>query len=501
MDTKTQSSIRPPVVGVFGHIDHGKSTLLDYIRKTNTTAKEAGGITQRMSAYKVTHKNSEGKTSSITFLDTPGHEAFGALRSRGASVADIAILVVAADEGVKPQTLEALNSIKQAHIPFIVAMTKIDKPNASVDRTKQVLAENEIYIEGYGGDVPAVALSAVSGEGVNDLLDMIILLSEISDLKADPKKPGEGIVIGAERSVTKGIGASLILKDGHIKSGMFVVCDTTLSPVRIMENFEGKPIKEAFPSDPVRILGFDKMPPVGEIVQVVSNKKEAEALVEKNKAAAPKLDGILDIGPTDAPVSIPVIIKASTTDVIEAIVHEIRKIKNDRVAVKIISRGVGFISEGDVKLAMTKEGSVILGFDTKTDAAAKNLAERAGVTIETFNIIYKLAEWLENLMAERRPKMKAEEKSGIAKILKTFSRTKDKQIVGGRVNEGTISLNNDVKIMRRDAEVGRGKVKALQQSKVETKEVTEGIEFGAMIESKIEIMPGDFIEAFSIIEN
>lgn len=395
MKERETNIIRPPIVAVMGHIDHGKSTLLDYIRSTNTTEKEAGGITQRMSAYKVSKKDSSGKEMFITFLDTPGHEAFGALRSRGARVADIAILVVAADEGVKPQTLEALSSIKEAGIPYIVAMTKIDKNNANIDRIKQNLAENDIFIEGYGGDIPAVAISAVSGKGISELLDMILLVAEISDLKARTDIKAEGIIIAAENSKTKGIGATIIIKNGVIKSGMFVVCEDSFSPVRILENFEGKNIKEAGPSDPVKVLGFNKMPPVGVLAICVSSKKEAEEMVEQNILNTPKVENILDIGPADANISIPVIIKASTTDVLEAIIHEIKKIQNDRVAVKIISRGVGFISESDVKLATTKLGSIILGFDTKVDAGAKNLAERDGIEIQIFNIIYKLKEWLE----------------------------------------------------------------------------------------------------------
>ncbi len=498
---KEKNIIRPPVVGVFGHIDHGKSTLLDYIRKTNVAGGEAGGITQRLSAYKVLKKDPAGKDVSITFIDTPGHEAFQALRSRGARVADVAILVVAADEGVKPQTKEALKTIKDAGIPYIVAMNKIDRPNANIEKLKGDLAENEIYIEGYGGDIPAIAVSAVTGAGIPELLEMVLLVAEIADLKARVDLPGEGIVIGSETSKTRGIGATIIVKNGCIKSGMYVVCEDAMAPVRIMENFEGKMIKEAGPSDPILITGFNKMPPVGSILETVATKKEAEAMAEKNKKNVLKIDSVIDIGPADALISIPIIIKASTTDVLEAIIHEIRKIQNDRVAVKIISNNVGFITEGDVKLAMTKEGSLILGFDTKIDAVAKNLSERAGVKIEIFNIIYKLTEWLENEMKERRPKMQSEEVGGIAKVLKCFSRTKDKQIVGCRVEEGAVMVGEEVKIMRREAEIGRGRIRNLQQSKMEVKEVKEGLELGTTIESKMEILPGDKIEAFKVVEN
>ncbi len=500
MQNKEDTTTRPPVVAVMGHIDHGKSTLLDYIRKTNTTAREAGGITQRMSAYKVTHKSAEGKEISITFLDTPGHEAFKELRSRGAKVADIAILVVAADEGVKPQTVEAINQIKEASLPFIVAMNKIDRPNANPERVKQMLAEADVYVEGWGGDVPCVPVSALKGDGIPELLDMISLLAEIGEYKADATKQAEGVVIEAQNSKQKGISATLMVKSGTLKIGNFIVAGDAIAPTRIVEDFKGDKTETAGPSDPVRITGFDRLPPVGAPFKAVSSKKEAELLAAENATLNAKQENALTIGPENPSVAIPVIIKASSTDVIEAILHELRKIQNERVGLKIVSTGIGFISEGDVKLALTKAGSVILGFDTKIDVSAKVLAERDSVLIQTFDIIYKLTEWLENYMIEKTPKMKTEVIHGTAKILKLFSNSKDKQVLGARVEQGLISLNDEVRISRRDAELGRGRIRELQQSKSKTSEVKEGLECGAMIESKVEIMPGDKIESFAVVE-
>ena len=493
-------SARPPVVAVMGHIDHGKSTLLDFIRKTNTAAREVGGITQRMSAYKVPHKDAHGKDSTITFLDTPGHEAFKELRSRGAKVADIAVLVVAADEGVKPQTVEAAKQIKEANLPYIVALNKIDRPNANPDRAKQMLAECEVYVEGFGGDVPCVPISATTGEGVGALLDMVALLAEVSDLKSEVDMPAEGIVIEAQSSKQKGIGATLIVKAGTLKAGQFIVAGDAMAPTRMVENFQGEKIEEALPSDPVRITGFDKLPLVGVTFRSVESKKDAERLAAENAENSKRVEKAEEIGPADAALSIPIIIKASSTDVIEAILHEIKKIKNERVSVKIISTNIGFICESDVKLATTKAGSVILGFDTKTDASAKVLAERDNVRIEIFDIIYKLTEWLENYMKEKTPKMKIEVIHGKAKILKLFSANKDKQVIGARVEEGALKLSDEVRITRRDAELGLGRIRELQQSKAKTSEVAEGLECGAMIESKVEIMPGDKIESFAIEE-
>lgn len=499
--TNSKLTNRPPVVAVMGHIDHGKSTLLDYIRKTNTTAKEAGGITQRMSAYKVARKNEKGENVSITFLDTPGHESFKTLRARGAQVADIAILVVAADEGVKPQTLEALKSITDANLPYIIAINKIDRPNANVDRTKQNLAENGIYVEGWGGDISFVPVSAITGEGVNNLLDMVLLSAELLDLKADLNTPATGVIIEAQNSKTKGITATLIIKNGVLKSGSCVVCEESFAPTRIMEDFEGKKVNEGLPSDPIRVVGFDSLPHVGSLFSVCENKKEAEKICEECRLNKGRGDDHMEIGGGgENSITIPLIIKASTTDVIEAIIHEIQKIKNDRVVLKVISKGVGFISENDVKLAITKEGTLVLGFDTQTDASAKALAERHNVIVQSFNIIYKLAEWLQEFMIEHTPKMKIEEVKGKVKVLKFFSKTKDKQVIGCRVETGSVALNDEVKIMRREAYIGKGKIKALQQMKNEVKEVKEVNECGVMIESKFEVAPGDYLESVSIVE-
>lgn len=500
MKQEESQFVRPPVVAVMGHIDHGKSTLLDYIRKTNTRDKEAGGITQRMSAYKVERGNEKGENSSITFLDTPGHEAFGALRGRGARVADIAILVVAADEGVKPQTLDAFRCIKEAGLPFIVAINKIDRPNANVDKTKQNLAENEIFLEGWGGDVPFVPLSALTGEGVEDLLQMILLLSEIAELKADLNIPAEGIVIQAENSKTKGISASFIIKNGTLKSGQFIICEETFSSTRMMEDFQGKKVEIGLPGDPIRVIGFSSLPPVGSIFQVVESKKDAEKEIEKNKKSDKQKEFISTTNESGINFRVAIVIKASTTDVIEAIVHEIMKIKNDRVCVKIVSTGVGFISENDVKMALGSPNAVVLGFDTSIDNSAKALAERANIPVQTFNIIYKLTEWLENYMKEKTPKIQVEELRGKAKVLKFFSKDKDKQVIGCRVEEGAISLGDEIRIIRRETEIGRGKIKILQQMKNDVKEIKEGLECGVCVEAKHEIAPGDFLESYAMIE-
>jgi translation initiation factor IF-2 len=490
---------RPPVIAIMGHVDHGKSTLLDYIRKTNIVDTEAGGITQKISAYEVVHKGQDGLDHKITFLDTPGHEAFQAIRARGAKVADIAILVVSAEDGVRPQTVEALNTIKAAQIPYIVAINKIDRDGADIIKTKNSLAENEIYVEGYGGTIPFVPISAKTGEGIPELLDMMLLQAELEEFKADTENPAKGIVIEANLDKKKGISASLIIKDGTLRSGMYIVAGSAISPVRIMENFLGKAVKEVTFSSPIRIIGWNELPAVGTHFIAFETKKEAEEFVLTHaKSPLYKNAGPASLG-DDMPI-IPVVLKANEAGGLEALEHEVKKIVNEKIKIKIISSGVGDVSENDIKVASGRADTLILGFNTKVDTSARSHAEKLGIQIQVFDIIYKLSEWLAGIVAERTPKMLVEEATGIAKVLKVFSKTKDKQILGGRVETGQILINAEVKIMRRNFDIGRGKVRELQKFKSAVKEIPEGQEFGTMIESKIEIAPGDRLEAFTVME-
>jgi translation initiation factor IF-2 len=494
------TSERPPIVAVMGHIDHGKSTLLSYIRKSSKPLNEAGGITQHISAYEVEHKDSSGKIHKITFIDTPGHEAFSGIRRRGASVADIAILVVSAEDGVKPQTVEALSSILASQTPYIVAINKIDKAGANVEKTKQNLIENEIYLEGYGGNIPYVPLSAKTGEGVPELLDMITLVSEVEELKGDSEIPGEGMIIESNRDIKKGISATCIIKNGNLKKGMYVVSGTAITPVRIMENYLGKSIDVANIGSPVKLIGWDIIPEVGNTFKAYSDRKEAEAKAEEEKIKAKSAKKSEDLEEGEGVIMLPLIVKADTASSLEAVSSEIKKISTDKIRCRIISSGIGSISESDVRVADGTQKAIIIGFNTKVDSPAKNLAERNEIEIKDFDIIYKMIEWLKGKVVEKTPKMKTVESLGTAKILKIFSKVKDKQILGGRVEKGVITLGSQVKIMRRDAEIGEGKIRELQQAKVSTKEIEEGREFGALIEAKIEIAPGDRIDNFIIVE-
>lgn len=493
---------RPPVVAILGHIDHGKSTLLDYIRKTNIVDGEAGGITQRISAYEV-----ERGEQKITFIDTPGHEAFAGMRERGATTADIAVLVVSAEDGVKPQTIDAYKEIEKAKVPFIVAINKIDKPNANVDRVKMMLAEAGIYVEGYGGNVSFVPISAKTGAGIDELLDMVILTADVTDIKGDSAKPAEGSIIEAHRDPKKGISATLIIKDGSMGPGMFVASGSAFSPTRIIENHAGKKIAEATFSSPVRVIGWNKAPQIGGTFVTFTSKRELEEYVEiaidtERTQNTKNTGNTREESPTDeAPKKIiPLIIKGDMQGSVEAIEHEIKKIKSERVALKTVSASIGDISESDIKGAAGDANALIVGFNVKTDSQAAAMIERLGITHATFDIIYNLREWLEARILERTPKVESEEIMGQAKILKFFSQTKDRQIVGGKVTDREITLGHKVKIYRRETLIADGFIRELQQAKVKTSSVQEGFEFGAMIESKMELAPGDVISDYIVVE-
>jgi len=486
---------RSPIVVIMGHIDHGKSTLLDYLRKSNVVAGEAGGITQHLSAYVVPHTTKDGIEGKVTFLDTPGHAAFQKMRLRGADVADVAILIVSAEDGVKPQTLEALESIKAAGIPFIVAINKIDKPDADLPRTQASLIENEIYIEGMGGDIPWAAISAKTGEGVSEMLDLVILAADLAELSGNTNAPASGVVIEGYMDKKRGTTATLIVKNGTLKSGEFVVAGKTFAPVRIMEDFNGKPLKEAGLSEPVGIVGFSDIPEVGIEFSTVNSKKEAELAVTAFVANTERVKSVRHSGET--PV-IPILIKADVLGTIDAIKHELEKFSSDRIAVRVIDASVGDITMADVQNVSATKDAIIVGFNVKVNSAAKDLAERQGVEIDTFSIIYELSEWLDTALKNRTPKREEEIQSGQAKILVTFSRQKNTHVLGGKVLDGELKLKQSVIIMRREIEVGRGKLTNLQQAKNDISTVTQG-EFGMQIESKHDIAQGDVIKAYNVV--
>ena len=478
-----------------GHIDHGKSTLLDHIRKSNVVAGEAGGITQHLSAYVVAHTTKDGADETITFLDTPGHEAFQKMRLRGADVADVAILVVSAEDGVKPQTLEALDSIKQAKIPYIVAINKIDKPGADINRTHTSLIENEIYLEGMGGDIAWAPISAKVGTGVSDLLDLVVLTADLNELTGDANAMATGQIIESNIDAKRGNTATLLIKNGTLESGQVVVAGTALSPVRIMEDFLGKTVKTAGLATPVQIVGWSQVPEVGTTFITVDTKKEAEVIVQALR------DGTVTANEPAKRSSlplVPILIKADVYGTLEAIQHELNKFESDRITVKVIEATVGDITANDVQNVSATPDSIIVGFNVNVERAAKDLAERLNVEIDTFSIIYELSDWLNTALKNRTPKKEEKIETGSAKILKHFSTQKYTHVLGGRMEEGVMKLNQRVRVIRRDIEIGTGIVKNLQQYKSDVQHVEEG-EFGMQIETRAEMAPGDYLKPYDIV--
>lgn len=488
---------RQPVIAVLGHVDHGKSSLLDFIRKSNVVEGEAGGITQRISAYEVLHKMEDGRTLPITFLDTPGHEAFQSMRERGVEIADIAILVVSAEDGVKAQTLEAWKTIDSRKLPYVVAINKIDKPGADIQRTKNSLVENGIYIEGYGGDVPAVEISAKTGQGIDFLLETLLLLVEMNDLKANLDTEATGFVLESFVDQKRGISAALVIKDGTLPASGSILAGTALSPVRIIEDFAGRPIKNPHAGQPIKVTGFDEAPVAGSIFISSSDKKEMEKLQSEAKQNA--VQTVLD--PRlyrNAKVVIPVIVRSDSLGTLAAVIRELQKRETDDVKIKIIGQGIGPITEGDIMQAGGDEKVVIIGFAVKVDPKAFDQAERFNIKPQTFDIIYKLSEWFDTVVEERLPFEEKETVLGTLKVLKTFSSQKEKHVIGGRVETGRVANGNLVKIVRRGVELGKGRIVELQSQKIKTNEVVEGNECGLMVETKVEMIPTDILEAIQV---
>jgi len=492
-DEKAGLIERPPVIAVMGHIDHGKSKLLDYIRKTNVVDKEAGGITQHTSAYEVVHNHKK-----ITFIDTPGHAAFTSMRERGAQIADIAILIVSAEEGVKAQTLEALQSIKDHDTPFVVAINKIDKPAADVEKVKQGLAENGVFVEGYGGHVPVTLISAKEGTGVNELLDLLLLVAEMEELRGDPNLRAEGFVLESHHDAKSGVTGTLIIKNGVLHENDFMVIGREVTKIKRLANFLDHQVKELSFSAPAKIFGFTKLPTVGACFKAYPDRKEAEAMAEE--APLETCQKITEIySKADGSMSLPIIIKADVAGTLEAVQKELAKLTVENVSLKVIDQGVGAITENDVKLIQAFPNAKIIGFKVKAERCAINQAEKCAVKIETSDIIYKLSEWLEKEMQSAAPKQTIEEVLGRAKVLKTFNKEKDKQIVGCAAVSGKIITGKEIKIIRREVEIGRGKIVGLQLQKIKVDTVEENNQFGAEIDAKIEIVNGDYLEVFETV--
>lgn len=477
---------RPPIVVVVGHVDHGKTSLLDYIRKTNVTAKEAGGITQSIGAYEIEHRtpNSE-QAHKITFIDTPGHEAFSKMRIRGAHIADIGILVVAGDEGVKPQTKEAVKALTDSKTPFIVAITKIDKPNTDLERVKNDLTANGVLLEGYGGSTSYQGVSSKNGEGINELLDLILLTAEMEDLKYNPLNKGKGVILESKLDNRRGLTVHLVLEDGSLRLGDLIATPTAKGKIKIQENFLGERINELYPSSPATVLGFEVLPQIGE--EFMAGELSAEEL-DKTK---PKEADIGRFGNSSdkKELVIKLILKADVGGSLEALSELIKKIPlGENQNLIIIEESIGEITDGDVKNAIATS-SIIIGFRVKANKAAENLAKDNNITLIVSEIIYELIETVKKYFKESQ----GEKAVGELEILAVFGKKAGKQIIGGTVVNGLIRNNSWVEIKRGNDIIGKGKIINLQQNKKDVSSVSEGNECGILANSEIQIAVGDYL--------
>ncbi len=496
---------RPPVITIMGHVDHGKTSLLDYIRHSKIAEKEAGGITQHIGAYMI---DKEGKK--ITFIDTPGHEAFTEMRARGAQATDIAIIVVAADDGVKPQTVEAINHAKTAEVPMIIAINKIDKPDANPDLVKSQLAELGITPTEWGGEYEFVNVSAKTGEGVDDLLDTILLQAELMELKANPKREAKAIVIESLLEKGRGPVATVIVKNGTLKVGDHVVCGIAYGRVRAIVDDLGKMVKTRTPSEPGMVVGLDKVPPAGEIMVAVKDAETARAYAQKraeyerqkelSKSTKVSLEELSQMVKEGQIKKLPVIIKADTQGSLEAIKGSLEKLKNEEVKVDIIHAGVGAISESDVTLADASENAVILGFNVRPTGAVKEKAKQLGVTIKTYSIIYDLIDDVKALLSGMLSPIIKEETIGQAEVRETFNVPKVGTVAGCIVTDGVIERNAKARVIRDGVVIYDSKIASLKRFKEDVKEVTKGYECGIMIENFNDIKVGDVIEAYKEVE-
>lgn len=487
---------RPPVVTILGHVDHGKTTLLDTIRKTSVVEKEAGGITQHISAYQVKKKG-----ELITFVDTPGHEAFSAMRERGVSLADIAILVVAADDGVRPQTEEVIQYLKDKKIPMVVAINKIDKPNANIQRVKQELADRGIVIEDWGGSVVAAEISAKQNIGIDELLEMVLLVAEVEDLKADYKRLPLGVVIESHLDPQKGNMATVLVRTGTLKEGQDVLVGTMAGRVRRLEDFRGQQIKEAKPSMPVSVIGLHQAPNVNDVLQGVADLKTAR--LSQKEMQLSDFGGVKKFDSQQLAKSIEdqnvkklnIILKTDVQGSLEAIDQILSEIKSEEVGINYIRQGVGDITESDVKLGQTS-GAVIFGFNIEPTTVAKRLAEMNKVEIKSYKVIYELVEDIKKRLEEMLGEEIIRTDLGKLKVLAVFMTGKKEMIVGGKVISGKMKNGELIEVMREEKILGRGKLVNLQQNKINVDDVGSGNECGITFEGETKIKEGDVLICF-----
>ncbi|HXJ54209.1 MAG TPA: translation initiation factor IF-2 [Burkholderiales bacterium] len=495
---------RPPVVTVMGHVDHGKTSLLDYIRRTKVAAGEAGGITQHIGAYHV-----ETPRGVVTFLDTPGHEAFTAMRARGAKATDIVVLVVAADDGVMPQTIEAINHAKAAEVPLVVAMNKIDKHEANPDKVKQDLLAHGVVPEEYGGDSPVVPVSAKTGQGVDELLEQVLLQAEVLELKAPADAPAKGVVIEARLDKGRGPVATLLVQSGTLRRGDIVLLGAVYGRVRAMLDENGKPVQEAGPSIPVEVQGLSEVPNAGEDMMVIADERKAREIanfrqgkfrdVKFAKQQATKLENMFGQMAEGEKKVLTLVIKSDVQGSQEALVHALTRLATDEVKVSVVHAGVGGITESDVNLAMAAR-AVIIGFNTRADSTARKLIESAGIQVRYYNIIYDAVEEMKAALSGMLAPEKKESVLGLVQVRQVFRISKIGTVAGCYVQEGMVKRSAQVRVLRDNVVIHTGEIDSLKRFKDDVREVKAGFECGMSLKNFSDIKEGDQFEVFEVLE-
>ncbi|MEM8932476.1 MAG: translation initiation factor IF-2, partial [Acidobacteriota bacterium] len=501
LDDDVEKTSRAPVVTVMGHVDHGKTTLLDTIRKTDVAEGEAGGITQHIGAY---HVDLADRT--IVFLDTPGHEAFTMMRARGAKVTDIVILVVAADDGVMPQTIEAINHAQAADVPLVVAINKVDKANANLDRVKKELSDHNLLVEDWGGETVAVEVSALKGQGIDELLEMVLLTADILELKASPTLPARGVVLEARKEVGRGIVATVVIQDGTLKRGSVYVAGSTWGRVRTMTDDRGQRLDTAGPATAVELTGFDSLPSAGDLLQVYADESKVREIAsfrhheERQRELAPKvgkvsLENLFEHLARDEVKELPVVVKADVHGSVEVLKDSLAKLSTEKVELNVIHSSVGAISTNDVLLA-SASNAVVVGFNVRPERNASQLAEQESVDIRLHTVIYELLDEIKLAMAGLLEPVIREVQRGTAEVRETFKVPKIGIVAGCHVVDGVIPRNAGVRLLRDNVVIYEGKLASLRRFKEDASEVRQGFDCGIGLEGFQDVKPGDMIEAF-----
>jgi translation initiation factor IF-2 len=501
---ETEGQTRPPVVTIMGHVDHGKTSLLDYIRRTKVAAGEAGGITQHIGAYHV-----ETPRGIITFLDTPGHEAFTAMRARGAKVTDIVVLVVAADDGVMPQTIEAINHAKAAKVPLVVAINKIDKHDANPDRVKQELLNHGVVPEEFGGDSPVVPVSAKTGEGVDSLLEQLLLQAEIQELKAPIDAPAKGVVIEARLDKGRGPVATLLVQSGTLNRGDIVLTGAVYGRVRAMLDETGKQVQSAGPSIPVEVQGLSEVPPAGADMMVLTDERKAREIalfrqgkfrdVKLAKQQASKLENMFEQMGEGGTKILTLVIKADVQGSQEALIHALTRLATEEVKVSVVHAAVGGITESDVNLAMASR-AIIIGFNTRAEASARKLAESSGIQIRYYNIIYEAVDEVKAALSGMLTPEKKESVIGLVQVRQVFRISKIGTVAGCYVQEGLVKRSAQVRVLRDNVVIHTGDIDSLKRFKDDVREVKAGFECGMSLKNFADLNEGDQFEVFEVLE-